>query len=119
MRSLGSGIDLSADLQCEFEGKLFSLTASNGKIVVDVPDLTSCLRIVRNRPARTQIRKDLARLNLFLNKLQTTLELQIRGIRVATTGFETDAPLERLIGLKHLKLYPVAIFKSAIMRRAR
>ena len=117
MRSFASGIDLSADLQCEFDGKPFSLTASGRQIVVDVPDLASCIKIVRNRPARHQIRHDLARLNSFLNDLQITLELRINGNCVAITGFKMDAPLESLLGFKRLKLYPLAIFKSAIRRR--
>ena len=117
MRSLASGIELSADLQCEFEGKPFSLTASSRRFVIDFADLASCLKVLRNRPARTQIRNDLARLNSLLNELQITLELRIRGTSVATAGFKTAAPLENLLGFKNLKLHPVGIFKSATSRR--
>jgi len=71
---------------------------------------------MRNRPARTRIRNDLAQLNSLLNALQLALELRISGVCVAITGFKMDAPLESLLGFSQLKLYPLTFFKPAIRR---
>lgn len=90
--------------------------ASSEIIVVDVPDFASCLKILRNRPARSRIRNDLVRLNSLLDSLQITLELRVKGICVAIVGSKMDAPIENLFGFKQLKLFPLAIVKSAIKK---
>ena len=117
MRPSAPGIDLSADLKGELEGTPFSLSASGRQIVLNFPDLASFLKIVRHRPAGRPFRYDLARLTSFLNGLQLTLELRLDGNCIAVTGFEMHATIASLLGLRHLKLYPLAIFKSALRRR--
>ena len=117
MRPSAPGIDLSADLKGEFEGKPFSLTASGRQIFLDFTDLASCLKVVRQRPAGRPIRHDLARLTSFLNDMELTLELRIDGNCIAVTGFEMHATIASLLGFRQLKLYPLAIFKSALRWR--
>ncbi len=116
MRSLKSVLEVDADLQGEFEGKPFSIVASGGRIVIDMPDLYSCIRIIRNRPGRGQLRSDLARLNSLLDQLQSTVELHINGACVASTGFKIHSPLESLVGLKQFKLRTLAMIRSAMPR---
>ena len=116
MRSFLSEIEVDAELQGEFEGKTFSIVASQGRIVIDMPNLFSCTRMIRNRPGRGRLRSDLARLNSLLDQLQNTVEVHINGVCVASTGFDIHSPLESLVGLKQFKLHAFAIFRSAMLR---
>ena len=116
MRSLLSGIEVDGDLQVEFEGKPFSIVASPGRIVIDMPDLISCVHMIRHRPGRGRLRSDLARLNSLLIQLQSTVELHVSGVCVASTGFRIHSPLESLVGLKQFKFHAFAFVKSAMLR---
>jgi hypothetical protein len=114
MRSPAFEICVNADLECEIAGRPFSITAYPGRIVINTSNLASCLSLVRHRPARGKLRSDLAYLNLLLNEFQSTLEIHIRDVCVATIGFGVHSSLESLFGLDQCELRPVAIMRSAI-----
>jgi len=116
VRSFLSEIEVDAELQVEFEGSTFSIVASQGRIVIDMPSLFWFTRMIRNRPGRGRLRSDLARLNSLLDQLKSTVEVHVNGVCVASTGFDIHSPLESLVGLKQFKLHAFALIRSAMLR---
>lgn len=111
-----SRIEVDADLQGEFEGKSFSIVGSGGHIVIDLPDLYSFLRIIRSRPGRGKLKSDLASLNSLLDELQSSIDLHINGLCVASIGYKIYSPLESLVGFKQFKLRTLAMIRSSVPR---
>lgn len=112
MTSRLSEIELDADLQCQFEGRFFSVKASRGLIVFDAPDLSTYVDVIRNRPGFDHFREDLFRVNGLLNDLKSRVEIHVQGTCIATAGFRVHGSLESLLGFRQFKLRTLAMIRS-------
>lgn len=117
MRSIVAGIQIDADLKCEYEGHAFSIRAANGTIVVEVSDLITGIRLIRKFSRQNGSQFAPSQLNVWLELLDSTLEFRVDGICVANAGGESGSYLGYLIGFDRVRLQPLAVLRSALRGR--
>jgi hypothetical protein len=117
VRSIVGGIQIDADLRCEYEGHAFSIKAANGKIVIEVSDLITAIRLIRKFPRRKNSQSDLQQLGVWLVSLDNMLEFRVDGVCVATADGGGGSFLGYLIGFDRMRLQPVAVLRAALRGR--
>jgi len=117
VRSIVAGIQIDADLECEYEGHAFSIKAANGTVVVEVSDLITGIRLIRKFSRQSGSRFDPSQLSVWLELLHSTLEFRVDGICVATAGGGSGSYLGYLIGFDRMRLQPIAVLRSALRGR--
>ena len=117
MRSIASGIQLQADLICEFEGHAFSIKAADNRIVVEVSDLITGIRLIRKLSRQPGLRLNFVQLSDWLQLLGSTLELRVSGTCVATSGNGDRSYIGRLLSFKGMRFLPIAALRTAFKGR--
>jgi hypothetical protein len=114
VKSIASRIRLQADLSCEFEGHPFSIKASDNMIIVEISDLTTGFRLFRKLSHLNQLHVGCDDLSEWLVLLDSTLEVRVGGICVATGGVGPGSFFGRLVSLNGLRLLPTAALRAAL-----
>jgi len=117
VKSIASGIQIQADLICEFEGHAFSIKASDDRIVVEVSNLITGIRLIRTLSRQPSLRINFDQLSDCLQLLGSTLELRVSGTCVATSGGRDRSYLGRLLRFKGIRLLPIAALLTALKGR--
>jgi len=114
VRAIAAGVQLQADLICEFEGHAFSVKAADDWIVVEVSDLMTGIRLIRKLSRQRSLRLHFAQLSDWLQLLDGTLELRVSGTCIATSGGGDRFYLGRLLSFKGMRLLPIAALRTAL-----
>ena len=85
MRLIPSGLQIQADFNCEFEGHAFTIKAIDKVIAVEVSDLMSGIRLLRQLFGHAILRANGNQLGEWLVMLDSTLEFRVGGICVASS----------------------------------
>ena len=109
---------IEGSLRCELDGVPWSLGASNQRIVVDVPNVATGLKLLRLGPARRTWRRRLGEAKQFLDQTSHRLECRIGGRRVLVLGHQVGRRWWRLAGLPAMQIDFTALL-SSLRRRAR
>jgi len=117
VRSIASGIQLQANLICEFEGHAFSIKAADDQIVVEVADLMTGIRLIRKLSRQPSLRFNFDQLSDCLQLLGSTLELRVSGTCVATSGVGDRSFFGRFLSFKGMRLLPIAALQTALKGR--
>ncbi|QDS96885.1 hypothetical protein [Adhaeretor mobilis] len=105
-------VDIHADLDCELDSAPFSIRSSGRKIVVEVPDLATGMKLFHVGLPRGSWRRRLSFLKRSLDQLILVVEVKIAGITVMKVGHQTGSRLWNCFGMPRLT------FKCANMIRA-
>ena len=77
MRLIPSGLQIQADFNCEFEGHAFTIKAIDKVIAVEVSDLMSGIRLLRQLFGHAILRANGNQLGEWLVMLDSTLEFRV------------------------------------------
>ena len=102
-------VEIDAHLDCDVDGKSFSVRSSGRRTVVEVPDMATVLRIVQLGSSRGNLRESIKRWKRLLDSTLHQVELQVRGRTVGALGYGVGSRMWRLFGLPQLALKAVAI----------
>lgn len=110
--------EIHAHLDCEVDGKPFSVRSTGRQTVVEVPDVATGLRLVRLGSPRGYIWKSVHQWKHFLDSAFHRVELRIRGRTVGAIGHGVGSRGWKLLGLPTLALKP-AVIASEFLHRSR
>ena len=101
-----ASLEIASDLACEIDGRPLSIYSANGRIVVEVPDVTTGLSLFQLVSSRGLRFRRLHVLKRLLERVGWALELRIDHRTIAAIGCQVGNPFWRLIGLPAMKLRP-------------
>ncbi len=117
MRSIASGLQIQADLNCEFEGHAFTIRAIDKVIAVEVSDLMSGIRLLRELAGHGNMRANANQLSEWLVTLDSTLEFRVGGICVASSVVDYKSKVSRLLSFNGVRVRPLAALRTLLRGR--
>ncbi len=107
-------VELDSNLDCEIDGNRLSISASENLIVLDIPNITAGLKMLRSLPQIPQVR--LASVDRLFDLLPLELEVRIKGKVVLALGQRESGYLLRLLGFRRLRVQPLALLVESARR---
>ncbi len=99
-------------IECEVDGRCFSVSAAPDLIVVDFPDLQTLLGAARKTGPGVSLRSRLRHAGEVLTRTENRLDLRIKGRSVGSLGFGVRSGIYSLLGLGHFRLTLAAFLRS-------
>lgn len=99
-------------LECELDGACWSLSANDRHIIVELPDLTTGLKLLRLGRRRTAVRRTLIEAKRWLDGARQRLECRVAGRRVLLLGHEAGKRRWLLPGLPAMEVSLAGLFAS-------
>ena len=100
-----TSITLNADLQCELDGIPLSISAANRRIVVEVPDVATAMKMLRLGSPRGSYFSFLRRLKQQLDDMQIHLVVNSRRRTLVELGYQVGSRRWKMVGLPRMKLH--------------
>ena len=117
---LGSGLaqlEIDAALDCEIDGRPFSIRTSGAQIMVEVPDVATGLKLLQLGSSWGLLRQRLRWLKQLLEQMQHSLQLNIGPHAVVAIGHRVGSPLWAILGLPPLDLRPLRLLAAYFRRK--
>jgi hypothetical protein len=99
-----TSVDIHAHLDCELDSVPFSIRSSDRKIVVELPDLATGIKLFHIGLPPGSRRRRLILLKRSLDQLILVVEVRIAGRKVFMVGHQTGSRLWNLLGLPRFTL---------------
>ena len=109
-------IDFEASLECELDGQALAVHAREGVIVINVETAKTARALIGQVRRLGKTRTTVARLNAALIEASHRLELHVDGAIVASMGQGTDSGLLRIVGLHHLRIWPLRLLRRSPLK---
>ena len=106
MGELLSNLNVSGSLSCEFDGSRLEIKASDRKVVVEVPDVATGLKLLQLGSSRGSYRATLRLVQQLVDRSNHSLEVTMRGKTMISLGHATANRWWRLIGLPPMDIKP-------------
>jgi hypothetical protein len=105
-------VDIHADLDCELDSAPISIRSSGRKIVIEVPDVATGLKLYQLGLPKGSRRRHLHRLKSSLDVLLAVVELRIAGQTVLLIGHETGDRVWNYFGFPRLHLKAISMIRA-------
>ena len=117
MSKLLSNLHVDSALQCELDGSRVSITAADRKLVVEVPDVATGLKLLQLGSSRASYISRLRGIKRLLDLTTHSLEVRIRGDTVVRLGHRIGNRWWRLLGLPDMTAKPRVILSLLVQQR--
>ena len=97
-------LDVEADFRCEIDGSPLSIRAADGIAIVEVPDVTTGLKLLPLGSSRGSYVPQLGRFKKLLDHIQWQFELRLRSRLLVRLGWRTGSPIWKIVGLPPMHL---------------
>ena len=111
-----SPVEIRANLDCDLDGKEFSVRSAGRHTVVEVPDVATGLRLVQLGSSRGHFWRSLHKWKRLLDSTLHRVEFRVRGRTVGVIGHSVGSRGWRLLGFPTLALKPAVIASELVFR---
>jgi hypothetical protein len=105
-------VDIHAELDCELDSAPISIRSSGRKIVVEVPDVGTGIKLFHVGLPRGSRLKRLHSLKNRLDQLLAIVEVRIANQTVLLIGHEVGSPVWNFFGLPRLHLNAISMIRA-------
>ena len=112
-----SEIDVNASLRCELDGENISITAADRKVVVEVPDVATGLKLLQLGSSRGSRLARLHRVKRLLDLATHSLHVRVKGDTIFSVGHRIGSRWWRLFGLPEMDARPRLIISHLARQR--